>query len=179
MPFRSVQVRPIHHGHVFDVVIETFESPDGERFDRDLVRHPGAVAVVALNERDEVVLVRQFRPALGRWLVEIPAGLLDVAGESLVAAAQRELIEETGYEATMWSTITSFLPAVGFTDERITLFLARGLNQIGSRAQGVEERQMEVLHVDLAELVRRIGRGEIEDSKTIVGVLLVHHARHE
>jgi len=114
----------LHVGHTIRLVEAAFTSPTGHAFTREIVRHPGAVSVVALHDDGTVVLERQFRAALGRELLEIPAGKLDVEGEDPAAAAARELAEEVGLAATTWTRLGSFYNSPGFTDEHSITYLA-------------------------------------------------------
>ncbi len=115
-------------GHVFSVRTDRVAMPDGEAADRDVVEHPGAVAVLALDGAERVLLIRQYRHPVGRFLWELPAGLRDVDGEPPLATAQRELVEEAGYRATSWLTLVDFFTTPGMSDERVRIFLARGLS---------------------------------------------------
>ena len=118
-------------GYVFDVVRERFRlSPGEEPLARDFMRHPGAVAIAALNERDEILLINQYRQPTGMNLWEIPAGMLDVEGESPLAAAQRELLEETDLRAETWHTLTEFHNSPGVSTEANRVFLARGISEV-------------------------------------------------
>ena len=170
--FARVAARPIHVGRAFTLSVETYRSPDGEEFDRDIVRHPGAVAVLAVHDDGTVVLVRQFRAAIGTHLLEIPAGLLDVPGEVPEEAARRELAEEVGLAAAVLTRLTEFVAAPGMADERITLFVATGLSSIGNDLQGPEERHMTEERIPLAEAVAMARDGRIADAKTIIALLL-------
>jgi ADP-ribose pyrophosphatase len=138
--------------------------PAGER---EVVHHPGACAVVALTDDGDVILVRQLREAVRRALLEIPAGVLDVAGEDDAGCAARELLEETGYRATSLEPLTTILTSPGFADERIALFLARAEPGGGQGEEGVE-----VVRMPLDRAVQRVTEGEIVDAKTVAGVLL-------
>ncbi|HEY4946459.1 MAG TPA: NUDIX hydrolase [Acidimicrobiales bacterium] len=148
----------------------TFVDPDGVTFSRDIVRHPGAVAVVAVTEEGSVVLVRQFRPALNQWILEIPAGTCDVEDEPPEATARRELAEEVGYAAGRLHLLTRCVITPGFCDEYATIYLATGLTRVPSERQGVEERFMSVVEVPLAEFDGMVDDGEIIDASTILGV---------
>jgi ADP-ribose pyrophosphatase len=158
------------------VVQASFTSPDGERFERDLVRAPGAVAVVPVagggDRGPEAVLVRQYRPALDEWLVEIPAGLRDKAGEAPEATAARELAEEAGLAAASYELLTVFVNAAGMTDHRTYIYLAGGLSEVPSAADGVEERYLSVERVALADVPALVASGELVDAKTVIGLLL-------
>ena len=148
----------------------TFLDPDGVAFERDIVRHPGAVAVVAITEADAVVLVHQYRPAVDRWLLEIPAGTCDVDGEPLEATAVRELAEEVGLAADRLELLTRTVITPGFCDEYTSVYLATGLHPVPTDRQGAEERFMEVVEVPLDRFDAMVDDGSIIDSTTILGV---------
>lgn len=154
-----------------------FEAPDGERFERDIVRSPGAVGVVPLRFDEagvpRVVLVRQYRPPLDEFVVEIPAGMRDIPGEPTELTASRELAEEVGLAAEAYEHLLDMYPSAGMTDSVLTLYLATGLRDVGRDTHGPEEAHMEVLDVSLAEAVDMIMRGDIHDAKTAIGLLLV------
>jgi len=169
--FRSLGERTLHQGHIFRLVDAQFEAPDGSTFSRDVVRHPGAVAVVPVID-DHVVLVRQYRAALDAVMLEIPAGLRDVEGEALAETAQRELIEETGMQAGSLVHLADVHNSIGFCDERITIFIGRDLEpRERPPTDSPEEQHMEILQVPVHELPGMIASGEITDAKTVVGVL--------
>src|SRR5690606_2851959 len=140
-------------GPVFDVATATFEAPDGSTFDRQVVRHPGAVSVVAVDARGRVPLVRQFRAALEADILEIPAGKLDVAGEDPVACAHRELAEEVGLRAASMELLCEFRNSPGFSDEHHRIYLARDLAEVPLDRQGVEEQAMTIEWYPVAEAV--------------------------
>jgi ADP-ribose pyrophosphatase len=148
---------------------EHFEGPEGRPFERLVVRHPGAVAVVPLDG-DSVFLVRQFRTPVGRSLLEIPAGKLDVAGETLEVTARRECEEEIGLSPGRISHLRTILTTPGFSDERIDLFLAEDLSPVPARPDGIEEEHAEVVRMSFAEIEEAMGRGEIVDAKTLIGL---------
>ncbi len=165
----------IYAGYAIRVVTAALRAPGGETFRRDIVRAPGAVAVVPIidgPDGPEAVVVRQYRPALGTFLVEIPAGLRDKPGEPPEETGRRELIEEAGFEAEQFELLTVFANAAGMTDHRTYVFLARGLRPVPSAADGVEEAYMSVGRVPLADVAGLIASGEIVDAKTIIGLLL-------
>lgn len=170
-------------GHVFEVVTDTVRMPGDEVADRDYVVHPGAVAVVALDDRDRVLLIRQYRHPARRLLWELPAGLRDVEGESLVEGAARELAEEAGYRAATWHTLTDLLTSPGMTNERIRVFLARDLTPIpdGERdfVHRHEEIGMPVEWVPLDDAVRRALAGMIHNSPAVAGILAAYAASAE
>ncbi|MBS1846758.1 MAG: NUDIX hydrolase [Actinobacteria bacterium] len=154
------------------LVRATLEVPGGTTVEREIVEHPGAVSVVAVDDTGAVVLERQYRVALDTHILEIPAGKRDIAGEDPADTARRELLEETGLEATTWVQLAEFYNSPGFTDEHSTVFLATGLTQVGSDVQGPEEEAMEVVRVPIDEIPEMIARGELVDAKSIIGILL-------
>lgn len=174
--FRRLGDTEVHRGHVWNVVVADFESHAGEPFRRDIVRSPGSVAVVPLlhepDGRESVVLVDQYRPAYERHLIELPAGMRDVPGESVEATGHRELAEEVGLAAAELVHLIDLLPSPGMTDAVCSIFLATGCTPVAHDRQGPEEEDMEVLRVPLAEALAMIDRGEIGDAKTVVGLLL-------
>lgn len=150
-------------GRLLNVDVEVW--PAGER---EVVRHPGACAVVALTPDGDVLLVRQFREAIRKELLEIPAGIFDVEGETGAECAARELLEETGYRATMLEPLCSIYTSPGFTDERIEIYLAE------AEPSGVPaDEPIEVVIMPLSDTRSAIERGDIVDAKTVVGLLLV------
>ncbi len=160
----------LHVGHVITLARATFEGPAGEALERDVVHHPGAVAVVALDG-DEVVLVRQYRPVLEREMLELPAGKLDVPGEDRPTAARRELVEEAGYDAPGLVELGSFHNSIGFCDEHTTIYLATELVPDTAMAVSVEEEYLTVERVHLDEVEGLIDDGTITDAKTVLGLL--------
>jgi 8-oxo-dGTP pyrophosphatase MutT (NUDIX family) len=175
-PFRHVGDRRVHQGYMWRVVVGAFEGPDGELFERDVIRSPGAVGVVPLLIEDgvpTVVFVRQYRAPLDGYLLEIPAGMRDVADEPPELTAKRELIEEAGLSPGRVEYLTEYYSAAGMTDSILTLYLATDLTPVARDVQGPEESNMEVLQLPLAEAVEMVLRGEINDAKTVIGLLLV------
>lgn len=174
--FRRVDERRIHRGYVWDLVAAEFESPDGSRFQRDIVRSPGAVGVLPLvfdaEGNASVVLVSQYRPPHDRAIIEMPAGMRDVEGEHTAEVARRELIEEAGLEADGIELLTEILPSPGMTDSVTTLYLATGCTPVPHDRQGPEEEHMELLHLPLSDAVAMVTAGEIADAKTVVALLL-------
>jgi 8-oxo-dGTP pyrophosphatase MutT (NUDIX family) len=170
--FRAGPERVVHRGPVISLSIGRFEAPDGTSFEREIVRHPGAVSVVPLLDDDTVVLVRQYRAPLDRELLEIPAGKRDVVGEPPEDTAQRELVEEVGLHAGRLQRLAVFHNSVGFCDEESHVFLGTELRAGSVDLQGVEEQHMTVQHVALSEVPTMIERGELTDAKTVIGLLL-------
>ncbi len=157
------------------VRVDRVQMPDGTVATREIVEHPDAVAVVALDAEGNVVLLRQYRHAVGAATLEVPAGILDVDGEAPEEAARRELLEETGLAAGAMERLVAFQNSGGWTDERTTVYLARDVEP-GETPQDftatAEEADMEVLRLPLTEAVAMAAAGEITDAKTLVGLLL-------
>ena len=165
--------RVIHRGRIVSLVEATFVGPDGEEFEREVVRHCGAVSVVpVLDDGATAVLVRQYRGAIDGFLLEIPAGKLDVDGEPPEAAAARELEEEVGWRAGRLEKLAEFYNSPGFCDEHAVVYLALDLERVEASAQGVEERHMTVEHIALDDVPAMIGDGRLVDAKTIIGLTL-------
>lgn len=169
--FRHTGDELLHEGFVISLYRSSFVAPDGTEFDRDVVRHPGAVSVVPLRDDGTVVLVRQFRSAVDAMVVEIPAGKRDVDGEPPEVTAARELAEEVGLAASQWDLLATFHNSIGFSDEFSHVYLARGLRPVPSDRQGVEEAYLEVVEMPLADALAEVAAGRITDGKTVVGLL--------
>jgi ADP-ribose pyrophosphatase len=172
--FRRVEEEVRYRGPFLTVVGATFESPDGERFQREYLRHLSAVAVVALvDDGRAALLVRQFRAALDEQILEIPAGLLDVEGEDREAAVRRELEEEAGRVVTgELELLIDYIPTAGMSDQRVTIYLSRTSEPCEIRPHGPEEVHMSIEPVPLDEVPAYIAAGRIGDGKSIVGLLL-------
>jgi ADP-ribose pyrophosphatase len=170
--FKRLHEEQIYQGFVIRVTNETFESPTGETFDRDVVHVPAAVAVVPVLDNGDVICVRQFRPALGHDLLEIPAGMCDVEGESLVDTAQRELGEEAGYRAGTIEHLCTYHGSAGFSDARLDIFLGLDLTEVASQSHSEEEAHMTVERISLSDTHKLIASEAIIDAKTIIGLLL-------
>ena len=178
MTFRKLDERVVHDGGFIKVAVSTFEGPDGARFEREVVRHAGAVGVVAIDG-DDVVLVRQYRASLERELLEIPAGKLDVEGESAADAAVRELEEEAGLRPAAGAVVeplARYAVAPGMSDEWFDVFLVRAVTPCSARPQGAEEEAMTIERFPLDAVADLIASGEIQDAKTIIGLLLARDA---
>jgi 8-oxo-dGDP phosphatase len=160
---------------------DTVRMPEGDEVARDILEHPGAVAVLALDEAGRVLLIRQYRHPVGRLLWEIPAGLRDVAGEPPHVTAERELIEEAGYRGAQWHALVDFFPSPGISTERVRVFLARGLSQVPESERTFvpvhEEAHLLVAWVDLDELVGRVLAGQLHNGVTALGILSAYAAR--
>jgi ADP-ribose pyrophosphatase len=160
---------------------DTVRMPDGDGVARDILEHPGAVAVLALDKAGRVLLIRQYRHPVGRLLWEIPAGLRDVAGEPPHVTAERELLEEAGYRAAEWHTLVDFFPSPGISTERVRIFCARGLSRVPESERTFvpvhEEAHLLVAWVDLDELVARVLAGQLHNGVTGLGILSACAAR--
>jgi ADP-ribose pyrophosphatase len=167
---KSLNRQPIYHGRVVKLDLVTVELPNGETSLREIVTHPGAVAIVALDDMQNVILVRQFRLAAGRMMLEIPAGTLE-PNEAPIVCAERELQEEAGYKPQKLEPIGGIFVAPGYTTEYIHLFLARDL--IESRLEMDDDEFIETIKIPLADALKKIEIGDIQDAKTIVGILRV------
>jgi ADP-ribose pyrophosphatase len=160
----------VFDGNLLKVHRDTVRLPDGSEGQREYIRHPGAVAIVALFEDGKVLLERQFRYPNRREFIEIPAGKLE-PGEPHLETAKRELLEETGYVAVEWTRLGVIHTAIGYTDEAIELFLARKLTKKSAKLDVGEF--LEVLKIPFEEAIAMIRDGRITDSKTLVGLLWV------
>ncbi len=160
----------VARGWVITLTRAGFVDPDGHTFQRDVVRHPGAVAVVAVTDDGSVVLVRQYRPALDQWILEVPAGTCDVDGEPAVEAARRELAEEAGYAADRLDLLTRTAISPGFCDQRSSVYLATGLTPVPLDRQGIEERYMRLELIPLDRADDLVDDGTIIDATTILGL---------
>ncbi len=157
----------IYKGRVVNLNLETVTLPNGSMVELEIIHHPGAAAVVPMKDDRTVVLIRQYRHAVGGFILEIPAGKLH-PGEDPRDCAARELEEEIGYKASSFELLTSFLTTPGFTDEVIHIY--RGTGLIKGRQNLGHDEVLEVIEMPLAEAVREIHRGAIRDGKTIVGL---------
>ncbi|WP_409329716.1 NUDIX domain-containing protein [Trujillonella humicola] len=172
--YRLLSSETVYDGRVISLVADTVAMPGGGDSVREVVRHPGAVAVVALHDDGDVVLLRQFRHPVGGYLWELPAGLRDTDGEPPLETARRELAEEVGLSADRWSLLTTYASSPGFCDERVSVYLAEGLRPV-ERPDGFtaehEELDMTVERVPLADAVRRVVAGGIVNAAAVIGLL--------
>lgn len=169
-PFRHVEDHLVHEGQVVSFFDAEFETEDGTRFRRDVVRHPGAVSVVPVDG-DEVLLVKQYRAPIDADLIEIPAGKLDIAGEDRAVAAARELAEEVGMAAGSLVPLIDLYHSPGFCDERQWIYLATDLRAVPMARDGLEEESMEIVRMSGADAVAAVLDGRITDAKSMVGLL--------
>lgn len=172
--FRKLSEQRIHTGDRISLGRGVFESPDGERFERDVVHHPGAVAVVPIvDDGAAVLLVRQYRAPVDAEMLEIPAGLRDVEGEPPIDTARRELIEEVGMRAGRIERLCEFHNSPGFCDEVVHVFAAFDLEPCDNDLQGIEEAHLTVVRVALDDVPDMIASGRLTDAKSVIGLTLV------
>jgi ADP-ribose pyrophosphatase len=174
--FRRLGETEVHRGHIWRVVVADFEGPDGQTFERDIVRSPGAVGIVPLvfdaEGNPSVVLLRQYRPPYEEDIIEIPAGMRDIDGEPAEETARRELIEEAGLAPGALDLLIEMYPSPGLTDSVTTIYLATNCTPTDRSLQGPEEEHSELLHLPLEVAVGLIADGAIRDAKTVAGLLL-------
>lgn len=175
--FETVASRTLYSGAIVALRLDQVAMPGGRVVEREVVEHHAAVAVAAIDDEDNIVLIRQYRHPLQRRLLELPAGLLDIAGEDPLAAAQRELAEETGLAAREWSVLVDVALSPGFTDEALRVYLARGLSETERPEPEHEEADIAVLRMPVAEAARAALAGEIVNATAVAGVLAVVSAR--
>ena len=172
---------PLLKHWLISVRTDKVQMPDQNYAERTVVSHPGAVAVLALDEANRVLMIRQYRHPVGYQLWEIPAGLRDKPGEPLLAAAERELLEETGYRATDWRVLGDFFTSPGFSTERIRIFLARGLSRAPERelkyVRQDEEAQLLLAWVPLEKALAAFLAGDLHNGVAALGILSAAAAR--
>ncbi len=164
---KQIDSKLVYDGNFITVYKDNVLLPDGSASTREYIIHPGAVAMLALLDNGNLVMERQFRYPLHREFIELPAGKID-KNEDILLCAQRELLEETGYEASEWIHLTTVCPCIGYADERMEYFLARGLKHVGGKLDDGEF--LEVFELSLEDALEWIRQGKINDSKTIVGL---------
>src|SRR5688500_17715086 len=165
----------IYAGRVMALRADEVLMPSGRVAVREIVEHPGAVAIAALDADDRLMMIHQYRHAVGRRLWELPAGLLDVMGEDQLATARRKLAEETGLAAAEWSVLVDVTPSPGFTDEAVRVYLARDLTEVGRPEHADdEEADLAARWVSLPVAVRMVLAGTIVNATTVAGVLAAH-----
>jgi ADP-ribose pyrophosphatase len=174
-PIVPKDVRTIFQGRVFTLRVETIELPKGGELQAEIIRHPGSVVIIPITTTDEIVLVRQYRPAIGRWAWELPAGSLK-PGENIERAAHRECHEETGQIPSRLERLGSLYPTPGYCDELMTFYKATGLRVPGpgdEAAHQDEDEDIEPRPFARSELQRMIESGEIIDLKTVAGLSML------
>ncbi len=176
---RLISSKLAYKGKVFSVVTDKVEEPNGFINTRDVIRHNGSVVVLAVDESKdpndpEIVFERQYRHAVGLTLIELPAGRVEPR-EAPLAAAKRELIEETGYRAKRWSLLTKYFASPGFLGEWMQIYLARDIREGSSRPE--PDEQIEVFRLSLSEALALVAANKIHDGKTLIGLMLYDAAR--
>jgi ADP-ribose pyrophosphatase len=169
MSAETLECVTLHKGRVFTLVREKVALQNGVTINLDIVRHPGAAAMVPLTEQNGLLMIRQYRHATGGFIWEIPAGTLDPE-EAPLDCARRELIEEIGYSADTWHKLGEITPVPGYSDERIHIFCAMDLSPARQRLD--RDEILEVHEVPFDEAVRMVERGEIGDAKTLSGLFM-------
>lgn len=167
---KVVDEESIYEGKIVHLHLMRVTLPSGKPGIREIVRHVNASAVVAVDENNNVLLVRQFRAPMGRVTCEIPAGKLDSPQEDPLEAARRELSEETGYQAEHWVKLTDMISSPGFCDEMISIYLATGLTR--GAAHPDDDEFLGLVRMPFDEAIARAQAGEFQDSKTLCGLLL-------
>ncbi len=167
---KSISSERIYEGKIINLKVDTVNLPNGRTSKRELIEHPGAVAILAITPDNKIIMVEQYRKALERSIIEVPAGKLE-KGESPETSAMRELEEETGYTAESLELIQSFSTSPGFADEVIHLFLAEGLKKAESGAQLDEDEFVDLLEVTIEEAEEMMQDNRIYDAKTAFAVL--------
>ena len=162
----------IHQGRVYELVSENITLENGVTTDMEFIHHPGAAGIVPMLDKNQVILIKQYRHSLREHIWEIPAGTRD-PDETMLTCAKRELIEETGYSAEKWKELTEITPVPGYSDERISLFLATDMK---AAQQNLDKDEMLNVHVlSFDESLNMIQHGEIRDGKTISGLYLAYN----
>ncbi|MBF6340797.1 NUDIX hydrolase [Nocardia abscessus] len=175
--FEIVSGETVYSGAILALRLDQVRMPGGRVVEREVIEHHGAVAVAAIDDDDNVVLINQYRHPIGRRLLELPAGLLDLPGEDPLLAARRELAEETGLAAREWAVLVDVVLSPGFTDEALRVYLARDLYETDRPEPELEEADLEVVRMPVQEAVRAALAGEIVNATAVAGVLALAAAR--
>lgn len=167
-------MKTVYRGPVFSIESGVLNEPGGVRARRDVIRHLGSVAVLPVDANGDVILIRQYRCAFGRNLIELPAGRID-KGETPLHAGKRELSEEVGLGARKWERLVKIIPSPGFCDETVTIYRASGLFR--SVAEPDPDERIEILTLPLAKALAAFRSGRIDDAKTVTALLLEERER--
>jgi 8-oxo-dGTP pyrophosphatase MutT (NUDIX family) len=172
--FETTSSETLHRGNIFALRRDQVRMPGGNIATREVVEHYGAVAIAAMDDDDNIRMVYQYRHTFGRRLWELPAGLLDIAGEPPHLSAARELEEEVGLQADNWHVLVDLNTAPGFSDESVRVYLATGLTEVGRPEAHDEEADMTVRSIPIDEAARLVLRGEVLNSIAVAGILAAH-----
>ncbi|MFL6121090.1 NUDIX domain-containing protein [Actinophytocola sp.] len=175
--FTVLSTKDVYVGRILALRSDEVAMPGGGHATREVVEHHGAVAIVALDDDDQVTLIHQYRHPLGRRIWELPAGLIDHLGEDPLETAKRELVEEVGLAAEHWSVLVDVAASPGFTDEVVRVYLATGLSVVDRETLGEEEADLVARKVPLTEAVRMTLAGEIVNGATVGGILAAQTVR--
>lgn len=175
--FAVLSTEDVYTGRIIALRVDDVAMPGGGRAKREVVEHHGAVAIVALDDDDNVTLIHQYRHPLGRRIWELPAGLIDHLGEDPLSSARRELVEEVGLAAEHWSVLVDVAASPGFTDEVVRVFLATGLSVVDRELLGDEEADLVARKVPLVEAVGWALAGEIVNGAAVAGILAAQMVR--
>ncbi len=167
---RTIKSDKIYQGKIINLRVDTVELPDKKYSKREVVEHPGAAAIVPITKDNKIVMVKQFRKAVEDFLLEIPAGKLEI-GEDCLECGKRELLEETGYKCEDLEYLLTFYTSPGFSNEVITIYVARNLQKYTENPD--EDEYIEIEEYEIEELVKMIEESKIKDGKTIVAILAV------
>lgn len=170
---KTIKTEKIFTGKVIQLQVDDVSLPNGETSTREIIKHPGAVAVIPITKDNKIVFVEQFRKPLEKSLVEIPAGKLE-EGEEPISAAIRELEEETGYTTNDLSLVTSFYTSPGFADELITIYITDTIEKLATPIAGDEDEFVEIIELTLDEAKQYVEDGRIQDAKTNYAILYLH-----
>ncbi|WP_085991971.1 NUDIX hydrolase [Oceanobacillus senegalensis] len=170
---KTIKSERIYNGKIVQLQVDEVKLPDGKTSKREIIKHPGAVAVIALTPERKIVFVEQYRKPLEKSIIEIPAGKLD-PGENPLAAALRELEEETGYTANSLSFVTSFYSSPGFADELLHIYITDDLRKVENPKSGDEDEFVEIIELTLDEAKQYVEEERIHDAKTAYAVLYLH-----
>lgn len=174
-PIVPTEIRKVYEGRVFTLQLETLTLPKGHELKAEIIRHPGSVVIIPVTDAAEIILVRQYRPAIGRWAWELPAGSLK-PGEDVGKAAVRECQEETGLVAGTLKELGAFYPTPGYCDEEMNFYVASELRAPGSadaEAHADDDEDIEAKPFSRARIAEMIADGEIVDLKTVAGMALL------
>lgn len=172
MEFKEETIRSesIYKGNITEYIVEEVRLPDGKETKREIVRHDGAAAVIALDEQGRMLFVKQYRKAIEQLSIEIPAGIMDPEDKDGLETAKRELEEETGYQAVEWSFVTSFYSTPGFTDEYLEIYEAKQLITVENPLAQDEDENLELLPLTFEEAWAEYEKGLLRDSKSVLAL---------